>query len=162
LNGFVVYEFFLSNKRCEKILKCEYLEFKKEKKMNDSEELIVKYFNSLNETDGAVRRRLIEEVWAENGEFASPIERSAVTRQLTLKCRDFKKQFPGTKVRRSSKIDVLDDKYVRFNFEAAQADGAAFIEGVDFGIITDGSFNSSSAFLILRRIHQINKPEKEL
>lgn len=106
--------------------------------MNDFEELIDKYFTSLNETDDTVRRRLIKEVWAENGEFASPIGAVSGYAAIDVQVRGFQKQFPDTEVRRNGKIDVLDDKYVRFSFEAAQADGAAFIKGVDFAIVLGG------------------------
>ncbi len=106
--------------------------------MNDLERLIDKYFNSLNETNDQRRRRLIEEVWAENGKFASPVGAVAGYDAIDIQVQGFQKQFPDTEVRRTGKIDVLDDKYVRFNFEAAQADGAAFTKGVDFGIVADG------------------------
>lgn len=114
--------------------------------MNDFQELIDKYFMSLNETDDNVRRRLIEEAWAEDGEFASPIGAVSGYAAIDVQVKGFQKQFPDAEVRRSGKIDVLDDKYVRFDFEAAQADGAAFIKGVDFGIVSGGKLQLVAGF----------------
>ena len=114
--------------------------------MNGFEELIDNYFNSLNETGDDVRRRLIEEVWSENGKFVSPIGTVTGYGAIDLQVQGFQKQFPQVQVRRAGKIDVLDDQYVRFAFEAAQADGTVFIKGVDFAIVSGGKLHLVAGF----------------
>lgn len=114
--------------------------------MKDFKELIDKYFVSLNETDCKQRRQLIEKVWAEDGKFVSPIGAVAGHAAIDIQVQGFQKQFPNAEVRRIGEINALDDKYVRFAFEAVQPDGAVFIKGVDFGILADGKLQLVAGF----------------
>lgn len=105
--------------------------------MSDFNELIDKYFESLNETDGERRRALIEQVWAEDGAFVSPFAEATGHRAIEAKVRTAQEQLPeGTAVRRTSDVEMLYNNF-RFGFEA-QKDGAAFIGGVDFSVVADG------------------------
>ncbi len=110
-----------------------------------SEELIDRYFTSLNETNRAHRRELIEKLWAENGKFISPVGEVAGHSAIDGQVEGFQKQFPDAEVRQTSEIEVLYDKYVRFTFEAVQPDGETFISS---GLSPTANCSSSLDFSI--------------
>lgn len=115
--------------------------------MTNFDELIDKYFAILNETDGERRRELIKQVWTEDGKFVSPFAKVEGHAEIDAQVQRGQEQLPpGTEVRRTGDIDVLQDNYVRFSFEAAQPGSEAFIGGVDFGIIVDEKLQVVAGF----------------
>lgn len=113
--------------------------------MSDINELIDKYFKSLNETNGNRRRELIKQIWAEDGKFASPFAEVNGHEAIDAKIQETQKQLPeGTLIKRTSDIEFLHNNF-RLSFEA-QKDGEAFIGGVDFGIVADGKLQLMVGF----------------
>jgi len=113
--------------------------------MSEYNELIDKYFASLNETDDESRRTLIEQVWAENGKFVSPFGVAVGHDAIDAKARKGLEQLAGGEVRRASDIETLHDCF-RLKFEVVNKDGKAFISGVDFGVVADGKLQSMTGF----------------
>ena len=114
-------------------------------KPTEFDDLINRYFDSLNETDGKSRRELVEKVWAENGKFVSPVGEAQGHMAIDAQIQGFQKQFPGALVRRTSDVDVIS-KNIRFAFEAVQPGGAIFIGGIDFGTVENGKLQSMTGF----------------
>ena len=113
--------------------------------MSNYNELINKYFASLNETDGESRRELIEQVWAENGKFVSPFGIAVGRDAIDAKVQKALEQLAGGEVRRAGDIETLHDCF-RLKFEVVNQKGEAFIGGVDFGVIADGKLQSMVGF----------------
>jgi hypothetical protein len=111
-----------------------------------TERLIDSYFQTLNESDAAKRAALIRRVWAEDGAFASPVGDARGHAAIDAQVAGFQSACPGTVVRRTSPVDILHERFVRFSFEALDATGATFIAGVDFGIVRDGRLRLMAGF----------------
>ena len=113
--------------------------------MSDYNELIDKYFASLNQADDEHRRELIEQVWSENGKFVSPFGVAVGHDAIDAKVQKGLEQLAGSEVRRAGDIETLHD-CLRLKFEVVNKVGEAFIGGVDFGVIADGKLQSMVGF----------------
>ncbi len=109
------------------------------------EELIDRYFDSLNETDGKRRRDLTKQVWAEKGKFGTPYGEVEGIDAIDALVAGVHKTFPNSTVRRTSKIDGFGN-YLRWSFTLSQADGKPILSGVDFAIIADGKLQLVMGF----------------
>jgi hypothetical protein len=113
--------------------------------ITDIEELVDRYFDSLNETDDKRRRDLTRQVWAEKGKFGTPYGEVEGHEAIHTLAGGVHKRFPNAKVRRTSKIDGFG-KYLRWSFTLSQADGKPILGGVDFAIIADGKLQLVMGF----------------
>ncbi|HEV2903844.1 MAG TPA: nuclear transport factor 2 family protein [Pyrinomonadaceae bacterium] len=113
--------------------------------MTNVEELVDRYFDSLNETDSRRRRELTKQVWAENGKFGTPYSEVEGHEAIDALVEGVQKRFPNSRVRRTSRIDGFGD-YLRWSFTLSQADGRPIIGGVDFGIVVDGKLQLVMGF----------------
>ncbi len=113
--------------------------------MTNIEELIDRYFDSLNETDSKRRRDLTKQVWAEKGKFGTPYGEVEGHDAIIALVEGVQKQFPNSKVRRTSKIDGFGN-YLRWSFVLSQTDGKPILGGVDFGIVVDGKLQLVMGF----------------
>lgn len=102
------------------------------------DELIDCYLESLNETDSQRRRELIKQIWTENGIFAYPEQEVKGFAEIETDVERVQKQYLGAKVRRVSKIEVVRENYIRFNWEFGQPGEKPIITGVDFAVMTGG------------------------
>jgi hypothetical protein len=109
------------------------------------EELIDRYFDSLNETEAARRLDLTRRVWAEKGKFGTPYGEVEGHAAIAALVAGVQKQFPGAKVRRTSRIDGFGN-YLRWSFTLSQADGKPILGGVDFGVVADGKLQLVMGF----------------
>lgn len=101
------------------------------------EELVDRYFDSLNETDERRRRDLTKQVWVEKGKFGTPYGEVEGIDAIDALVAGVHKTFPNSTVRRTSKIDGFGN-YLRWSFTLSQADGKPILSGIDFAIIADG------------------------
>jgi len=102
------------------------------------EELIDRYFESLNETDAKRRSALINQVWTETGIFAYPGQEVKGFAEIDRDVEQVQKKYPGAIVCRESKIEVVHDNYIRFTWEFGKPGEKPIITGVDFAVIVDG------------------------
>jgi len=113
--------------------------------MTNTEELIDRYFDSLNETDSKRRRELTKQVWAEKGKFGTPYGEVEGQDAIDALVAGVHKKFPNSKVRRTSKIDGFGN-YLRWSFTLSEADGKPILGGVDFAIVVDGKLQLVMGF----------------
>ena len=113
--------------------------------MTKTEELIDRYFDSLNETDSKRRRDLTKQVWAEKGKFGTPYGEVEGQDAIDALVAGVHKKFPNSKVRRTSKIDGFGN-YLRWSFTLSEADGKPILGGVDFAIVVDGKLQLVMGF----------------
>src|SRR5262245_241592 len=111
----------------------------------DSEELINRYFDSLNETNEKRRRELTKQVWAENGKFGTPYGEVSGQDAIAALIAGVQKRFPNSVVRRTTKIDGFGN-YLRWGFTLSAVDGTPILSGVDFAIIENGKLQLVMGF----------------
>lgn len=114
--------------------------------MTSYDELIDVYMTSLYETDNARRRKLIEQVWEEDGVFVSTFGEARGHAAIDTKLQQVLEQFLDVKVYRTTPIEVLQNHYVRFGFEATHKGGEILIRGTDFGVLVDEKLHQIVGF----------------
>lgn len=104
------------------------------------------YFDLLNETDPAVRARLVTEVWTEDGAFYDPLHEATGHDALVEMVAAVQAQFPGQRFARTSGIDGHHG-LVRFGWELRAEDGTTTVAGLDVGIVApDGRLTRIAGF----------------
>ena len=111
----------------------------------DTEELINRYFDSLNETNEKRRRELTKQVWAEKGKFGTPYGEVAGHDAIEALIAGVQKRFRNAIVRRTTKIDGFGN-YLRWGFTLSAADGTPILSGVDFAIVEHGKLQLVMGF----------------
>jgi hypothetical protein len=111
----------------------------------DIEELINRYFDSLNETNEKRRRELTKQVWAEKGKFGTPYGEVAGQDAIEALIAGVQKRFTNSIVRRTTKIDGFGN-YLRWGFTLSAADGTPILSGIDFAIIENGKLQLVMGF----------------
>lgn len=115
--------------------------------MKEIEELVDRYFISLNEPDDKKRRDLIKQVWSDKGKFGVvPFIEGDGLAGIDEVTKGGITKFPGATVRRTSKVDGSGN-YYRWTFTLSTADGKPLSSGVDFAVIADGKLQSVIGFL---------------
>ena len=114
-------------------------------KKADIEELINRYFESLNETNEKRRRELTKQVWAEHGKFGTPFGEVEGQDPIEALIAGVQKRFTNSIVRRTTKIDGFGN-YLRWGFTLSAADGTPILSGVDFAIIEHGKLQLVMGF----------------
>jgi hypothetical protein len=115
------------------------------------ESLIDRYFESLNETDPARRHELIKQVWNAGGTFAYPGQEVKGWVPIDRDIEAVQKKFPGAKVHRTSKIELIKNSYVRFNWDFGEPSEETLIRGVDFAVIEHGKLDLVVGFFDYQR-----------
>jgi len=110
-----------------------------------TEELINRYFDSLNETNEKRRRELTKQVWAEKGKFGTPYGEVAGQDAIEDLIAGVQKRFRNSIVRRTTKIDGFGN-YLRWGFTLSAADGTPILSGVDFAIVEHGKLQLVMGF----------------
>jgi transcriptional regulator with XRE-family HTH domain len=100
--------------------------------MPDLETTIATYLDAWNETDPELRDKLIEDVWAYDGQLIDPPLAAAGRAQISGMAATLQAQFPGHQFRRSSLIDEHHGHF-RFAWQLVAADGSVTLTGLDVG-----------------------------
>ncbi len=95
-------------------------------------EVVTAYCAAWNEADEGARRTLLEQGWADEGEYCDPTARVAGREGLVAHISGFQAQMPGARIERSSGVDEHDG-WLRFAWTLVGPDGAAAMEGIDVG-----------------------------
>jgi hypothetical protein len=102
----------------------------KERKMNDFDQLAQHYIEAWNETDPALRRRLIETTWTAEGRYVDPLVDAQGHDAIDATIAAAQAQFPGLTFTLAGPVDAHHDQ-ARFTWELAQADGEPLVVGFD-------------------------------
>ena len=109
-------------------------------------ELIALYNRAWSEPDYALRQKLLEQIWAEDGTYTDPTAHVAGRKALVDHIGAFFEQFPGAYFVVTSGIDSHHGKF-RFTWRMVLADGKVFLEGIDFGELnSDGKLHRIVGF----------------
>jgi len=115
---------------------------------NDLNNLIERYIEAWNETDGERRRELVAAVWSDDGSYLDPLMSGAGHDSIATMIGLAQQQFPEHRFELSFGPDAHNDA-VRFAWRLYGPDGDAPVAaGVDFGVVTDdGRLRSVTGFL---------------
>ena len=102
-------------------------------------ELIALYNRAWSEPDHALRQKLLEQIWAEDGTYTDPTAHVPGRKALVDHIGALFARFPGAYFEVTSGIDSHHEKF-RFTWRMVLADGKVALEGIDFGeLSSDGS-----------------------
>ncbi len=103
------------------------------------QEAVAKYFAAWNEADAGRRKHLLEECWAEKGEYCAPRIRSRLEGREALD-QDIGKllngDFKGFKVVATTGIDAHHNLF-RYQWAVLDKEGSLYSEGTDFGQVDE-------------------------
>jgi hypothetical protein len=98
--------------------------------VKDFEQLAELYIAAWNETDPAVRRQLIDEVWAPNGRYVDPLAAVEGRDGIDATIEAVQGQFPGLKFSLAGPVDAHHDQ-ARFIWELGPDGGDPIVVGFD-------------------------------
>jgi hypothetical protein len=115
---------------------------------NDLNNLIDRYIEAWNETEGERRRELVAAVWSDDGTYLDPLMSGAGHDSIATMIGLAQQQFPEHRFELSFGPDAHNDA-VRFAWRLYGPDGDAPVAaGVDFGLVADdGRLQSVTGFL---------------
>jgi hypothetical protein len=115
---------------------------------NDLSNLIHRYIDAWNETDGSRRRELVADVWTDDGTYVDPLMSGAGHDSIATMIGLAQQQFPEHRFELSSGPDGHNDR-VRFAWRLyGPGDDAPVAAGSDFGTVADdGRLRSVTGFL---------------
>jgi hypothetical protein len=104
--------------------------------MSDITTTIDTYLEAYGEADPARRVKLIERVWAVDGQLVDPPLDAAGHDAISNMAAAVQGQFPGHRFRRSSDVDAHHG-FARYGWELVAADGTVAVSGVDIAEVDD-------------------------
>jgi hypothetical protein len=115
--------------------------------MNAHTDLIDRYFDAWNETDGARRRELIAATWTADADYRDPLLAGEGHDGIDAMIRTVHERFPQHTFRRTTEVDGFANR-VRFSWELITPAGDALVKGSDFGVLgAQGRLQAVTGFL---------------
>jgi hypothetical protein len=108
-------------------------------------ELVDRYIEMWNETDGARRRALIARIWTEGASYLDPMMQGDGRSGIDAMVAGVQERFPGHRFRRAGEVDAHHDR-LRFRWELRTQNGEALVKGTDMAVITDGRLAAVTGF----------------
>ena len=109
-------------------------------------ELIDKYLAIWNETDPTTRRRLIDEVWTEDGMYTDPLAQVTGRDQIDGLVGTVQQQFPALAFRLGGAVDAHHD-LARFTWHLGSPAAEPLVIGFDVAVLRDGRIAMVHGFL---------------
>jgi hypothetical protein len=117
------------------------------KQTSEFDQLIDRYFESLNERDAKRRGELIKQVWTEDAvQFVYPGNEDKGLAAIDATGEKVQRENPGAIIRRTSKIELVRDNYIRFNWEFGVPGRKPYVGGVDYAVIVGGKLRMVVGF----------------
>jgi hypothetical protein len=115
--------------------------------MNAHTDLIDRYFDAWNETDGARRRELIAATWTADADYRDPLLAGEGHDGIDAMIRAVHERFPQHTFRRTTEVDGFANR-LRFSWELITPAGDALVKGSDFGVLdAQGRLQAVTGFL---------------
>ena len=115
--------------------------------MNAHTDLIDRYFDAWNETDGARRRELIAATWTADADYRDPLLAGEGHDGIDAMVRAVHERFPQHTFRRTTEVDGFANR-LRFSWELITPAGDALVKGSDFGVVdAHGRLQAVTGFL---------------
>lgn len=113
--------------------------------MMDVTQIIDTYLAIWNERDSVARRALIGTTWTPDGLYLDPMLRGEGHDGIDAAIGGAQPLFPGLNFRRTSEVDVHNDR-LRFTWELGAEGEPPAMAGLDIGQIVDGRLSSIIGF----------------
>jgi hypothetical protein len=115
--------------------------------MSDITELVGRYLRAWNETDPAVRRATVDDVWAEDGTYVDPLGVAEGRDAIDAMIAGVRAQFAGLTFSLAGPVDAHHD-IARFTWHLGPEGGEAIVIGFDVVVVNeDGRLASVLGFL---------------
>lgn len=114
--------------------------------MTDAATIADRYIAVWNETDQAKRRRLLAQVWTEDGVYRDPLMAGAGHDQINALIAAVHERFPGFRFTLTGRPDGYGDQ-IRFSWELGPDGVDAIVKGTDFAVLEDGRLKNVVGFL---------------
>jgi hypothetical protein len=98
--------------------------------MNDFAAVAERYIAMWNETDGAARRGIVDELWAEDARYVDPMVEIAGRAAIDATVAAVQRQFAGLTFRLAGQVDA-HHRQARFGWELGPAGDDALVVGFD-------------------------------
>jgi hypothetical protein len=99
-------------------------------------DLIERYIESWNEQDADRRRKIIDEIWADNASYVDPLVVAEGRDAIDATIAGAQQQFAGLGFRLAGPVDAHHN-LARFTWELAQAGAEAIVVGFDVAVLTE-------------------------
>ena len=110
-------------------------------------DLIERYIATWNEQDADARRKLIDEIWAEDASYIDPLVVAEGRDAIDATIAGVQQQFPGYGLRLAGPVDAHHN-LARFTWELASDGAEAIVVGFDVAVLTeDGRLANVHGFL---------------
>jgi hypothetical protein len=114
--------------------------------MTEVTHIVDHWFAALNEPDADHRAAHVERAWTADGHWVDPPFESQGHAALTEMIGGVQSQYPGTRFRRTTGVDVHHDA-LRYGWELVGDDGTVIVTGIDVGqVAPDGRLQRVSGF----------------
>jgi hypothetical protein len=111
------------------------------------QEIAERYIACWNETDPQRRRKLIDEVWAEDASYIDPLAEAHGRDEIDALVGAAQNQFPGLTFSLAGPVDA-HHRQARFQWALGLADGEPVVIGFDVAVAAeDGRLSSVLGFL---------------
>lgn len=115
--------------------------------MNAHTDLIDRYFDAWNETDGARRRELIAAIWSADADYRDPLLAGSGHDGIDAMIGAVHQRFPQHLFRRTTQVDGFANR-LRFSWELTTPAGDPIVKGSDFGVVdAHGRLQAVTGFL---------------
>ena len=111
------------------------------------QEMVERYLAAWNETDAARRRKLVDELWAEDGSYTDPLADVRGRAEIDGLIGAVQQQFPGFVFTLGGTVDAHHDQ-ARFTWHLGPADAAEpVVIGFDVAVLDGDRIGSVYGFL---------------
>lgn len=111
------------------------------------QDIIERYLASWNETDPQLRRKLIDELWAEDGTYTDPLAEVSGREQIGAVIAAVQAQFPGLTFTLQGTVDA-HHRQARFSWGLGPAGAEPLVVGFDVAVAgEDGRLTTVLGFL---------------
>jgi hypothetical protein len=103
---------------------------------NPLEALIDRYCEAWSIPDAALRKRMLDEVWAEGAVYTDPRAHTTGAQELCDHIGRILQSRPGARIQRTSAVDAHHN-LARFHWHVVLPDGTTLPEGIDVAELSD-------------------------
>jgi hypothetical protein len=115
--------------------------------MTDFSEIAERYIAMWNETDGAARKAMVEQLFTEDARYVDPMVEIAGRAAIDTTVAAVQRQFPGLEFRLAGNVDAHHQQ-ARFGWELGLAGDEALVVGFDVAEVDeDGRLTQVLGFL---------------
>jgi SnoaL-like domain len=112
--------------------------------MTDAEQIVQRYLDTFNETDGTSRRAMLAELWRADATYTDPHADVRGPEGVDAFIAQTQERFPGYTFRLAGAVDAHHEQ-ARFQWHAGPAEDPAQFVGFDV-IVTDGEQRIRSVY----------------